>query len=152
MSMHTREETASSILVDSRTTHVINAPEKSVDLSRWIFSLTDKAYQACSSAHIAGGISQTGDGKRMSINVERISGNLLVQHYVEEIAERHHVRVNSVSDSFTEAGATQLGVTWELTTKPITERSCELSNRVIIRSTPAFLESLARGGIADLEP
>ena len=88
----------------------------------------------------------------MSINVERISGNLLVQHYIEEIAERHHVRVNSLSDSFTDAGPTKLGVTWELTTAPLTDRSCELSNRVIIRSTPAFSESLEQAGVVDLEP
>ena len=54
-------------------------------------------------SHIAGGTSRTDDGKRMSINVERIAGNMLIQHYVEDIAEPYHVRVNSLSDSFTDA-------------------------------------------------
>ena len=86
----------------------------------------------------------------MSINVERIAGNMLIQHYVEDIAEPHHVRVNSLSDSFTDAGATQLAITWELTIAPVDDATCELSNRVIVQSTPSFLEMLRQAGISDM--
>ena len=40
----------------------------------------------------------------MSINVEVLGGNPMVQHYVEEIAEPHHLRLVSNSDIFTPAG------------------------------------------------
>ena len=40
MSPHVSTDTDVSILVDSRATHVINAPIHSVDLSQWIFSST----------------------------------------------------------------------------------------------------------------
>jgi hypothetical protein len=48
--------------------------------------------------HIAAAASMTPEGKRMSLNVEHV-GNLMVQHYVEEISERAHGRLVSSSDS-----------------------------------------------------
>jgi hypothetical protein len=42
--------------------------------------------------HIAAAASMTPEGKRMSLNVEHV-GNLMVQHYVEEISERSHCRL-----------------------------------------------------------
>lgn len=138
------------VLADTTATHPVNEPVESIDLAAWLFSLSDKAYQACSPAHIAAGTSRSDDGKRMSINVERIAGNMLIQHYVEDIAEPHHVRVNSLSDLFTEGGATQLEITWELTVRPVDDATSEFSNRVIVRSTPAFLEMLKQAGISDI--
>ena len=78
------------VLADTRATHLVNAPLASIDLPEWLFSLSDKAYRACSPAHIAGGTSRTDDGKRMSINVERIAGNtdldlLLKQHRIVDV-------------------------------------------------------------------
>jgi len=78
------------VMADSRMDAIINAPCESIDLTAWVFELTDKDYQACSKDHIAAAASFTADGKRMSINVERI-GSLLIQHYVENIAERRHL-------------------------------------------------------------
>jgi hypothetical protein len=97
-----------------------------------------------------GGTSRSDDGKRMSINVERIAGNMLVQHYVEDIAEPHHVRVNSLLDSFTDVGATRLAITWELMIRPVDDATSKLSNRVIVRSTPSFLEMLKHAGVSDM--
>lgn len=139
------------VLADTTATHLVNSPVESIDLAAWLFSLSDAAYQACSQAHIAAGTSRTDDGKRMSINVERIAGNMLIQHYVEDIAEPHHVRVNSVSDLFTDGGATQLAITWELTVTPVDDATSELANRVIVRSTPSFLEMLKQAGISDID-
>jgi hypothetical protein len=86
-------------MADSRMDPIINAPCESINLTGWVFGLTDEEYQACSKDHIAAASSFTPDGKRMSINVERI-GSLIVQHYVEEISERCHCRLISVSDTF----------------------------------------------------
>ena len=58
--------------------------------------------------------------------------------------------MNSLSDSFTDAGATQLAITWELTIAPVDGATCELSNRVIVQSTPSFLEMLRQAGISDM--
>jgi hypothetical protein len=77
------------VMADSRMDALINAPCETIDLTAWVFGLTDKEYQACSKDHIAAAASLARDGKRMSINVERI-GSLIVQHYVEDISERGH--------------------------------------------------------------
>lgn len=138
------------VLADTTATHLVNEPVESIDLAAWLFSLSDTAYQACSQAHIAAGTSRSDDGKRMSINVERIAGNMLIQHYVEDIAEPNHVRVNSLSDLFTDGGATQLEITWELMVRPVDDATSEFSNRVIVRSTPSFLEMLKQAGISDI--
>jgi hypothetical protein len=58
-----------------------------VDIPEWLFNLSDLEYQKCSVAHIACGSSRTADGRRMSLNVEEV-GSLVVQHYVEDIAEK----------------------------------------------------------------
>ena len=56
----------------------------------------------------------------MSINVEEIGGNLMVQHYVAEIHELHHCRMVSLSDVQTPGWWTKIQVIWDLT------RSCRL--------------------------
>lgn len=140
-----------STIVDSTATHIVNAPLERVDLARWLFSLTDAEYRACSSAHIAGGTSRAPDGRRMSINVERISGNLLVQRYVEDVAGPDHVRVRSLSDSFTSGGETVLDILWELRVTPVAGDRCELSNRVVVTATPQFLASLTAAGVTSLD-
>ena len=45
----------------------------------------------------------------MSINVEVLGGSPMVQHYVEEIAEPHHLRLVSNSDVFTPTGTDKSG-------------------------------------------
>lgn len=137
---------------ESTTTSVINAPFESIDLTEWLFTLKDHEYQACSNAHIAGGTSISQEGKRISINVEQIADNLLVQHYLEEIGTKNHCRVHSVSDSLSPAGRTTLGISWELKIEKISDSSCTFSNHVIISLTDNFLELLKKSNISDLEP
>lgn len=60
-------------------------------------------------------------------NVEPIDGNLMVQHYVEDIAEKHHVRLVSTSDVMTPTGRTKSGVICELTVKALGQDQFELS-------------------------
>jgi hypothetical protein len=50
----------------------------------------------------------------MSINVEVLGGSVMVSHYVEEITDKHHLRLASVSDAFTPTGRTTLQATWDL--------------------------------------
>jgi hypothetical protein len=48
------------------------------------------------------------DGRRMSINVEVIGGVPMVQHYVEVLAQKHRLVLDSVSDLFAPAGRTTI--------------------------------------------
>jgi hypothetical protein len=53
----------------------LHAPMASIDLTEWVFTLTDSEFQPCSQNHIAAAATLTPEGNRMSINVERV-GNL----------------------------------------------------------------------------
>jgi hypothetical protein len=140
------------IFTESTATAFINAPLETIDLTEWLFTLKDIEYQACSKAHIACGNSFESDGKRLSINVEQVADNLLVQHYVEEISLKDHCQVNSISDSFSIAGRTKLGIIWELKINRLSESSCEFSNHVVVSLTADFLDLLTKANITDLEP
>jgi hypothetical protein len=83
----------------------------------------------------------------MSINVEVIGGSPMVQHYVEEIAESHHLRLVSNSDVFTPAGRVKVGVIWDLSVKKIDADTCEFTNEVHSSFTPDLLDALAKQGI-----
>lgn len=137
------------VLVDSVVSSTIPAPAADFDLPAWLFSLTDAEYRACSRDHIACGSTFAPDGRRMSINVERVSGNLMIQRYVEQRADPHHVVMRSLSDSFSEAGITKLDITWELTIRSLGERQCELGNRILVVATAEFAELMAAAGVTD---
>jgi len=135
------------VIVDSSFSAVINAPLERVDIPAWCFSLPDEEYQGCSPAHFAAGSTTARDGRRMSINVEVIGGVPMVQHYVEVVAEKHHLVLDSVSDLFTTAGRTKILVMWELSVRPLSTRTCEFTNHVRTRATDEFWDFLARQGI-----
>ena len=140
------------VFSESRATAVINAPIETIDLTEWLFTLKSNEYQACSSAHIAAGSSISANGKRMSINVEQVADNLLVQNYIEEVGEKDHCRVNSISDSFSALGRTKLGVIWELKVEKRTDVSCEFINEVKVLMTDQFSSLLKAAAITDLNP
>jgi hypothetical protein len=135
-------------IVESVATAVINAPFERVDLPAWCYTLSDAEYQACSPAHYGAGASTAADGRRMSLNVEIIGGSVMVQHYVEEIGEPHHLKLVSHSDLFTPTGRTKIGVVWEMSVARRDDESCELTNRVRSSAPPELLEFLATQGLA----
>ena len=135
-------------LAESTATAIVNAPIERVDVPAWCFSLSDAEYQACSPAHYAAAATTAPDGRRMSINVEVIGGSLIVQHYIEEIGDRDHLRLVSRSDLFTPAGRTTIDVIWDLRVTRIDDHSCELTNTVRSSATTEMLELLARQGLA----
>lgn len=135
-------------LVESSFSAIINAPIETVDIPSWCFSLPESDYQACSPAHCSVGATTSPDGRRMSINVEILGGSLMVQHYVEEIAEPHHLKLTSNSDIFTSSGRTKVQVIWDLSVKRIEDdKSCEFTNRVHSSATPELLDFLGKQGI-----
>src|SRR5882762_10236752 len=89
------------LLLRSSAKAVINAPIHKIDIPEWLFALTDEEYQRFSVAHIAAGATWTPDGsKRIEINVEKVGPGLMVQHWTEDIAEKQHSRLVSLSDMF----------------------------------------------------
>lgn len=139
------------LLAESTCKTIINASIESIDLTEWLFTLKDSEYQICSKDHIAAGNSINENGKRMSINVEQIAGNLLIQHYVEDISQKDHCRVQSISDSIAAAGKTKLHIVWELKIEKKDLSSCELSNHVIVNATDDFLNLLNHLNIKNLD-
>jgi len=135
------------IIVDSSFSAIINAPFEKVNIPEWCFTLPEKEYQSCSPAHIAAGVTTSPEGKRMSINVEVLGGSLMVQHYVEKLAEPTHLILESVSDVFTPTGRVTIHVHWELSVKKIDDNTCEFTNRVLSRPTDEFISVLDKQGI-----
>jgi hypothetical protein len=134
-------------LVDSSFTATINAPIEKIDIPSWCFSLPEREYQDCSTAHVSAGFTTTPDGRRMSINVEIIGGSLMVQHYVETLGHKDHLVLDSESDVFTPTGRTRIHVTWELSVKEAGKGKCEFTNRVMSYATEEMLTFLARQGV-----
>jgi len=134
-------------LVKSSFSATIHAPIESVDIPTWCFGMSESEYQSCSPAHVSAGATTAPDGRRMSINVEVLGGSPMVQHYVEEIAEPHHLRLVSNSDVFAPTGRVKVGVIWDLSVKKIDGNTCELTNEVHSSFTPELLDSLAKQGI-----
>jgi len=125
----------------------IHAPVASIDLAEWVFTLTDSEYQACSKNHIAAAASTTSDGRRMSLNVEHV-GNLMVQHYVEEISERSYCRLVSKSDSIGQDinSRTKIVVIWAFTAEAVDASTTKFTNSVEVRSADEYLEGLENRG------
>jgi hypothetical protein len=72
--------------------------------------------------HIAAGATFADDGTRMSINVEKIGGSLLVQNYVEHVGEKDHAKLVSITDVFSPNGRTISEATWDLSVRTATRR------------------------------
>ena len=127
------------VIAKSVAEATIHAPLASIDLTEWVFTLTDSEYQACSKNHIAAAATLTPEGKRMSINVERV-GNLMVQHYVEDIAERSRCRLVSLSDSIGPdiGSSVKIVVIWSFNVDAIDADTTKLTNRVEVRSAPGL--------------
>lgn len=140
------------LLAESTCISIINAPLENINLTEWLFTLKDSEYQACSSDHLAAGNSTNENGLMMSINVEQIAGNLLIQHYVEDISRREHCRVQSISDSISQIGKTKLHIVWELQLRKQNSNSCKLINHVIVNATEDFLSLLNSLNIKVLKP
>jgi hypothetical protein len=134
-------------LVKSSFSSMIQAPIEQVDIPAWCFGLSEAEYQSCSSAHVSAAVTRAPDGRRMSINVEVLGGSPMVQHYVEEISEPHHLRLVSNSDVFTPTGRIKVGVIWDLSVKKVDSETCEFTNIVHSSFTPELLDLLAKQGI-----
>ena len=127
------------VLLRSDSKAVIHAPVDKIDIPESLFTLTDEEYQQCSIAHIAGATTRSPDGERMSINVEMAGPALMVQHWTEEIADKQHCRLVSLSDLFDQQQRAKIQLAWDMTVKPLSESSCEFTNSISVFGTDEFL-------------
>jgi hypothetical protein len=134
------------LLLRSDSKAVIHAPVDKIDIPEWLFSLTDEEYQQCSIAHIAGAATRSPDGKRMSINVEMVGPGLMVQHWTEEIADKQHCRLVSLSDMFIQQQRSKMRLAWDTTVKLLSASSCEFTNSLLVFETDALLAFFENGG------
>ena len=84
------------VIVDSSFSAIINAPLEQIDIPSCL-SLPDDEYQGCSPAPFAAGSTTARDGRA---HVDQRRGHQwtpMVQHYVEQVADRHHLVLDSVS-------------------------------------------------------
>jgi hypothetical protein len=83
----------------------------------------------------------------MSINVEHV-GNLMVHHYVDDVAERSRCRLVSLSDSIGPYIGSRVNVVviWMFTADVIDTGTVRFTNSVEVRSTPRYLETLEKRG------
>jgi hypothetical protein len=136
---------------------VIKAPLKSIDLTEWLFTLKDGDYMSCSTGHNGMVQGRLPDGRRVSVSVETIGGNFIVNNFIEEVSCRDHVR--SVSDSVVWIGGpggvftTKPKVTWELKVAAVSEESCMLACNVTVQTDDAeFLGILRNLPPSDSDP
>jgi hypothetical protein len=117
---------------------VINAALESIDLTQWFFTLKDEEYRACSSGHHGMVQGRLPDGKRVSVSVETIGGNFIVNSYIEDVSCRDQVR--GVSDSVVKIGGPKsvytlmVKTTWELRVVTVSPQSCMLTCSVTVQT------------------
>lgn len=136
------------LLSKSAYSHEIDVPFDCIDIADWLFNLPESEYlRCCEPDHIACGSTFTDDGRKMSINVEKIGTSLVVQHYVADEATPSYCRMNSISDVFTMNGErTQVNVIWELIAEPIDGNRTRYTNQVTCHPTDAFMAFIEQHG------
>lgn len=119
----------------------IQAPAADIDIPSWVYTLPEQEYVDCtpiSKSHMTCAFTHSPDGKRMSVNVEDIGGILIVEHYNEVIAEKLHLRCDSISDFIIGRTFTNGRVVWEVIATPGNGDDIEIINNVWVYTTPAF--------------
>jgi len=127
----------------------LDVPLERVDLSRWLFTLSDAEYQAAApTAHRAAGVSVQ-DGVRGMVNVESIGGHLIVQHYREVDASPTQVEMFSGRSRvyLFHLVPAQAQVRWTMTAAERTAATSEFSCTVELVLSP-LLQVL--GGLSGL--
>jgi hypothetical protein len=120
----------------------VNKSADALDLPRWLFRLSDLEYQRCSKGHFGSGVSTLPNGKRTSVNVESVGGHFAVQHYVEEISGRDHVKlVSERSDVWIfHFFHIHPRITWEMKLIPTSDQSCIFRDKVSIEHSSIFIK------------
>lgn len=130
------------LLASSTTDVPVNRSADAVDLAQWLFGLTDIEYRQCAKGHLGAGASRLRNGKRTSLNVESVGGHLAVQHYVEEISSKNHIRLVSERSDIWIFHIIHIHprVTWEMKLIPISDIECIFQHKVSIEHPSVFVK------------
>lgn len=134
------------IVIQSSASAVIHVAAEKIDIPSWLFTLPDEEYQRCAKGHVAGGATVAPDGKRISINVELVGPGLIVQHWKEQITEKQHIHLTSVSDQFVQGERSTVQLTWDMKVKAINKDSCEFTDTISLYDTPTLREFVEKSG------
>lgn len=134
-------------VVQSSSSAVIHAAAGKIDIPSWLFTLPDQEYQGCAKGHVAGGASVAPDGKRLSINVELVGPGLLIQHWKEEITEKQHIHLTSVSDMFVQGQRATVQLTWDMKVKAVSADTCEFTDTITLYDTPTLRAFVEKSGV-----
>ena len=139
---HTQTAAASAQVIHHvSATSKINAPLDSLDLPAWAFHLTSAEYINCAPEHHGCVQAPLPTGKRVFISVETIAGSFMAHQYIENIAERSHLRAIS-SDSqlwWAPKLPTAMKVTWDLRLEPLAPQTCQLTCNILVETSDAAL-------------
>ena len=123
----------------------IAAPLASIDLGEWMFTLSSDEYAACAEGHQSAAQGVLPSGKRVSMNVEVVGGNFMVQHYVEDIARRDHVRGVSPNTVLwvSDERFVLARITWDLQVERVDEETSRLTCTVTAETEdPVFAKQV----------
>jgi len=121
----------------------MDRPIEDLDLSSWLFNMSDKEYQYCCKGHIGAGSSIHPDGTQTSVNVETLGGHMLVQHYVPEISKPDHMKLVSQTDLWLfRVWYVQVKVTWDIKLLPTSKTTCDFQNTVLVEHKSVIMKIL----------
>lgn len=125
----------------------VGAPVEALDLSAWAFHLSSDEYVSCAPEHHGSVQAALPDGKRVFVSVETIGGSFMTHNYVEEIAERSHMRAISYSSQLWWGPVlpTVMKVTWNVRLEPLSKKDCQLRCEIVVETADeALLAAIAR--------
>lgn len=118
---------------------LIDSPIDRIDLGEWMFTLTSDEYAACAEGHQSAAQGVLPSGLRVSMNVEVVGGNFMVQHYIEQIAQRDHVRGVSPNTVLwvSDTQYVLARITWDLRVEAVSAAACQLTCTVTAETEDA---------------
>jgi hypothetical protein len=128
-------------------TSKVSAPLESLDLSAWAFHLSSDEYVNCAPEHHGSVQAVLPRGKRVFVSVETIGGSFMAHQYIEDIAERSHLRAISSSSQLWWGALlpTSMKVSWDVRLAPLSRQSCQLSCEILVETADeALLAAIAR--------
>jgi len=123
----------------------VNLPADQIDMYRWVTEMTTEEYESFTPAHKAMG-SFFHSSRFFMVNVECIGSDLLVQHYELIDHSKSHVRFYSprTKGYVYRWLPVTFSVPWEMTLRPTSSRSYELTCTIGAEFQSALLGALAR--------
>jgi len=134
------------VLADVVSEAEIKAPIGELDLSYWVYAMSDRDYQQCARGHLACGSSPLPGGARSSINVEIVGGHMLVQHYEPELLQPHHIRMVSHASNMWifRLFPARVRVIWEITLVEKSPTACTFRDHIRVEHRSPLIGFLSK--------